>query len=329
MLQFNNVSKSYAESDKKVVCHCDLTIEQGDFLAILGPNGAGKSTLLKLAYGLLIPDEGSVQFDGQSMDVAYEALLPGHPQMEWVDQKMETLPWHTVEENIRQKLRRKDTEEQKERLAFIRSFFVLEEVWSKKAAHLSGGYQQRLALARAISIEPRMLLLDEPFSQLDPRSKNNSFSLLKKINEGLKTSILMVSHQVEEVLLHAKKAAFLQDGEIVQKDDVGAFYDFPKNRAVAEFCGEMSYLDPVEFARLFPFLKLPVMDDGLIGLRPTQLSLFPKPMPHSIKVTVKGKERRLNFQLYEVELSKRFTLLAASSLELELDSVAYLYPAKV
>jgi|GEM_PF-1176485 len=324
MLRFKNVSKSYGETAENVLEGFDLTIQKGDFLAILGPNGAGKSTLLKLAYGLLIPDEGTIEFESQSMQIAYDALLPGHPEMEWVDQKMETLPYHTVEENVRQKMRRWEFAEREQRLEFIRDFFELKDCWSMKAAKLSGGFQQRLALARAICVEPKFLLLDEPFSQLDPAAKRTSFAFLKKINQEMKTTILMVTHQVEEALFHAKEGAFLCAGKLIQKEAARSFYLHPKNRALAQFCGEISFLDQKDGKALFPTLELPTMEDGTIAIRPNVFSLYERARANSIKAKVIGKEERAHYNLYNVELSNRFSLLVSSAFNLDLEAIVYL-----
>ncbi len=273
MLNLENLSKSFSSVASPIVRNICLKVDSGSFTAILGENGAGKSTILKLCYGLLVPDAGNITYKGVSMDRVYDALLPGHPDMAWVDQKTEVLPYHTVAQNVEQKLRRFEEEERAVKLEFLKRFFAFENQWEEKAVNLSGGFQQRLCIARAIAEAPEVLLLDEPFSQQDPSSRMASSGLLKKINEELGTTILLASHQVQDAFQFCRELIFIDKGKIQQKGSPRELYFLSNSVSVAHFMGLANLYSGEEFELLFPEApEAYMLPSGQRLLRPIEIS---------------------------------------------------------
>lgn len=325
MLIIDKLSKSFAEKGSPVLNNLDFRLETGSFTALLGRNGSGKSTLLRLAYGVLRPDKGTVSFEGKGMEAVYDALLPGHPEMEWVDQKMQTLDYHSVRQNIYQKIRHWEDQEATDRIDYLMEFFDLHEYTDEKAARLSGGFQQRLALARAVATKPKLLLLDEPFSQQDPQARAEAFRLLKEINSEMGTTVLIVTHQVQEALIHCKEMAFLEDGHIIQRDEPKRFYHHPSTIQLGQFCGDLNLLDQSKFEQLFPdektFSPLP---NGNYLLRPSAFFVSSKAFAGAIKAEVREEQAHLSFSIYRLQLSADILIRVASTESFEKGQVVFL-----
>lgn len=175
----------------------DLAIEDNDFLCILGPSGCGKSTLLRIVAGLEAPSTGRVLLDGQPV------ARPG-PDRGMVFQSYTLFPWLTVEQNILFGTR--STEEKARRLISQVGLKGFEEHYPKQ---LSGGMQQRTALARALANDPKILLLDEPFGALDNQTRALMQELLLGIWEADRKTVLFVTHDIEEAIFMANRVAVM------------------------------------------------------------------------------------------------------------------------
>jgi branched-chain amino acid transport system ATP-binding protein len=202
---------------KKVVLkNISMTIEEGEIVGLIGPNGAGKSTLLKVLMGILKIPEGSVQFNGSIITNRNPDLLV-KSGLSFIPQGNRVFTELTVSENLELGgyiLGRSD-ELVKRREQILETFPDLKDKLKQNAGKLSGGEKQQLALARALMLQPRLLLMDEPSLGLSPKLVSRAFETIKKVNADLKTSVILVEQKVHELVKIAHRIYALRMGEIV------------------------------------------------------------------------------------------------------------------
>lgn len=256
-----------------------FTVQDSEFMCILGPSGCGKSTLLRMIAGFETLTEGDIQIDRESI-----ANLPANKRpTAMVFQKYTLWPHMTVHDNIAFGLGlrhlARDVIERKvqESLALV----GLSGYEARYPAQLSGGQQQRVALARAIVLEPKILLLDEPFSSLDAILRVRLREELKRIQRRLKITAIFVTHDQEEALSLADRIAVMSNGKIEQLDHPSTIYAHPQSLFVADFIGAMNLLKGTAQQGAVRIgdktLSLPsnhaVNGDVMVALRPEDLVL--------------------------------------------------------
>ncbi|MCB9222856.1 MAG: ATP-binding cassette domain-containing protein [Crocinitomicaceae bacterium] len=240
ILKVKDLTVSY---DKKpVVRKCSFTLEPGEIAVVLGASGDGKTTLLKAVAGLLPHKEGEVIYKGERVRHSNEKLVPGHDEIRLVDQDFGLDPYHNVEENIRLKLLRFDKEYQTYRIQTLLRLTNLTTYKSYQATHISGGQQQRLAIARALADEPELLLMDEPFNQLDFQTKTKISGHVKRYLKKNKISALMVTHNGVEAMEWADKIIYMEKGKIKRIDTPENFFNLPQSKREASFFGDLNKL---------------------------------------------------------------------------------------
>ncbi|WP_448595132.1 ABC transporter ATP-binding protein [Thermoflexus hugenholtzii] len=205
LLRAEGLSKSYAIRGRRVpvLRQVSLEVPEGRVLAVLGPSGAGKSTLLRLLAGLESPDEGEVRLRGNP-------VRAGHPELALMFQDPCLLPWLSVRENVRFGIRFLGLSgaESRRRVEEALAWVGLREVADWYPHQLSGGMAQRVALARALARQPRVLLLDEPFSALDAPTRQALGELIRRVaGEGI--GVVLVTHDVEEAIRLADEVMIL------------------------------------------------------------------------------------------------------------------------
>lgn len=235
MIVLNNVTKQYAEHD--ALKHLTLTIPSGSFFVLVGPSGSGKTTLLNLLNRLEEPTSGTISIDGQ--DIREEPLRALRLRTGYVLQQIALFPNLTVAENIAlvPHMKKRHAKEIETRI----------DEWLEKAGlapaayrsryprELSGGEQQRVGILRAIIGDPSVLLMDEPFSALDPISRSQLQSLIKAIHGALSMTTVFVTHDMNEALLLGDTICVMKSGEIVQVGTPDAIRDHPANDFVRHF----------------------------------------------------------------------------------------------
>ncbi len=238
-----NLRKQFGALAKPVVAVNDLNIhvEDGEFLCILGPSGCGKSTALRMVAGFEEPSSGDVQIDGQSV-----INMPANKRpTAMVFQKYTLWPHMKVYDNIAFGLRLRHLPKQqidrdvRDALELVH----LGEYGDRYPAQLSGGEQQRVAIARALVLRPKILLLDEPFSNLDALLRVRLREELRMIQRSLKITAVFVTHDQEEALSLADRIAVMRKGELQQLDKPAVIYATPRTLFVADFIGAMNLLD--------------------------------------------------------------------------------------
>jgi ABC-type nitrate/sulfonate/bicarbonate transport system ATPase subunit len=185
----------------------DLAIEPGEIVALIGPNGSGKSTLLRVIAGLLAPDRGAVAIDGQ-------AVTGPDPRVGLVFQEPRLLPWRTAAENVAYPLELAGMArgERSRRVADLLETVGLARAGAQLPSQLSGGMRQRAALARTLALEPRVLLLDEPFSALDELTRERLNLELLELAATTRTTMVVVTHSVQEAIFLADRVVVLSAG---------------------------------------------------------------------------------------------------------------------
>jgi multiple sugar transport system ATP-binding protein len=213
----------------------DLAVAPGECLALLGPSGCGKSTTLRTVAGLEKASAGRIHLDGREIT----DLEPGRRQVAMVFQSYALYPHLTVEENLALGLRVRGVPagERQRRIATVLELLQLEELRGRRPAQLSGGQRQRVALARALLREPRLVLLDEPMSNLDAQLREELRPELRRLLCGGTQPVLYVTHDQQEAIGMADRIAVLEAGRLQQVGTPRQLYRDPVNRFVAGFIG--------------------------------------------------------------------------------------------
>ena len=239
MLQVNSISFQY-RSKKPVLIDISFQLEKGEHLCVMGESGCGKSTLLKAIYGLLDIDKGSVFWDDTEVLGPKEHLVPGMDFIKHVAQDFDLMPFTSVSENIKKFLSRFYPEESEKRTQELLEVIEMTSFANTKVKNLSGGQQQRVAIARALAKEPQLLLLDEPFSQIDNFKKN---SLRRKLFAYLKEkniACIVATHDGSEALSFADKMIVIQNNQLVANNTPENLYNNPKLKYIASLFDDAS-----------------------------------------------------------------------------------------
>lgn len=244
MIKINNLRKEF---DKGVVAldNINIEIQDQEFIALLGPSGCGKSTTLNCIAGLLDTTAGEILFDGENVT----DKAPKDRNIGMVFQSYALYPHLKVIDNIAFPLKQKGVskEERHEKAREMAKKLQIEHLLDRRPTQLSGGQQQRVAMCRALVKEPKILLLDEPMSNLDARLKIEIREVIKTIQQELKVTSIIVTHDQEEAMAIADKIAILDNGNIQQFDTPEMLYEYPANLFVANFMGNppMNFIDAV------------------------------------------------------------------------------------
>jgi len=232
MIRLCNVSKRLGDFRLKNI---DLGIEDNEYFVILGPTGTGKTVILELIAGMYQPDQGEVWINERNVTTDY----PESRRIGFVYQDYMLFPHLNVQENIlfALKLQKTPARIMKQKLERMTTLLNIGQLQKRFPATLSGGEQQRVALARALIAAPEVLLLDEPLSALDPRSKEAFQQELKHIHEQIKTTTIHITHDFNEALVLADRMGIMCNGEIVQVGSPEEVFQKPCSQFVAEFVG--------------------------------------------------------------------------------------------
>ena len=238
LIELNGITKTFG--DTKALDNVSLYIRKREFITLLGPSGCGKTTMLRIIGGFEYPDEGQVLFEGR--DIA--AVPPYKRRVNTVFQKYALFPHLNVFDNIAFGLRLKKMPKAEiaERVRRMLKLVNLEGFEKRSVDAMSGGQQQRIAIARALVNEPEVLLLDEPLGALDLKLRKEMQIELKQMQQQLGITFVYVTHDQEEALTMSDTIAVMQGGRIQQIGDPKRIYDEPKNAFVADFIGESNIL---------------------------------------------------------------------------------------
>ena len=241
-VRLEQIAKSY-QAGNPVLKPFDLTVNAGELFFLLGPSGCGKSTLLRILAGLLKPDSGKIFFN----DTDVTDFPPEKRQAAMVFQSYALWPHLSVFENVAFGLRAAKVSGKviKEEVTRALEIVQLADLADRKIPSLSGGQQQRVALARALAVRPRVLLLDEPLSNLDARLRDEMRVEIRRIVKERELTALYVTHDRREALSMADRIAVLNRGSLQQIGSPEEVYGKPANRFVATFLGDGNFLDGI------------------------------------------------------------------------------------
>lgn len=209
-----------------------LIITNGERLGIMGENGSGKSSLLKSIAGLLQPAQGTIYFKGKRIEGPDEVLLPGHKKIAYLSQHFELLNnykiWELLEMSNKMEV---------ELAQQVFNICRIDHLLDRKSNEVSGGERQRIALARTLTSEPELLLLDEPYSNLDLISKNNLSKVIQDISRQLSITIVLVTHDPNDILAWAERLLIMKNGAIEQDNSPAQIMRHPSSEYVAGIMG--------------------------------------------------------------------------------------------
>ena len=273
-LEFDGIEKTYGSV--RVLHRVDLSVRDGEFVVLVGPSGCGKSTLLRSIAGLEEITAGELRIDGRRVN----EVAPKDRDVAMVFQSYALYPHMTVRENMSFALRLQRHPEADGRVAQAAAMLGLEALLDRFPRELSGGQRQRVAMGRAIVRRPKIFLFDEPLSNLDAALRQQLRVEIKRLQAGLKTTTVYVTHDQIEAMTLADRIVVLQGGVLQQVGTPDDLYFDPANRFVAGFIGSptMSFLE-----RLAP--------ERVIGVRPNDARIVPPGSPGALSATVEVVER--------------------------------------
>lgn len=243
-LQLKNLYKKY--QNNTVVNNFNIDVEKGELISILGPSGCGKTTTLRMIAGFIAPTSGEIFLSEEKITDYPPEIRP----VSTVFQNYALFPHLTVYENIEYGLRyslkvgkKLDKKEKKERAQKMISLVNLKGLENRRIDQLSGGQQQRVALARSLVLEPKVLLLDEPLSNIDTKLRETVRNEIRKIQKELGITMIFVTHDQEEAMSISDRIIVMNEGNIEQIGTPREIYTFPETVFVAEFIGKANIIE--------------------------------------------------------------------------------------
>lgn len=240
MLELKNISFTYI--DNVVIEDVSFVIKKGENIAIIGESGCGKSTLLKLIYGLYDLDKGVISYKDKIILGPKYNLIPGEDYIKYLAQDFDLMPYISVEENVGKFLSNIYRDKKKARVQELLEMVEMTEFAKVKAKYLSGGQQQRVALARVLALEPEILLLDEPFSQIDTFRKNSLRRNLFRYLKEKQITCIIATHDSTDALSFSDETIVMKNGKILAKNAPKELFENPSDKYVASLFGEINEL---------------------------------------------------------------------------------------
>ncbi|MFB6113370.1 MAG: ABC transporter ATP-binding protein [Halodesulfurarchaeum sp.] len=285
-----NVTKEFGR--ETAVDDVDLSVEDGEILGVVGPSGCGKTTTLRTIAGFETPTEGRVLFDGD--DVTH--VPPEQRNVGLVFQSYALFNNMTVLENVAFGLKMEgvETSERRERARDLLDLLDISDIEDRSPDTLSGGQQQRVGLARALAIEPGILLLDEPMTGLDAKLKHRLQREIGSLLDDLGVTALYVTHDQEEAMVMCDRIAVMNDGEIEQVGTAREIYETPANDFVADFVGSANLFDGV-------------LEDGMLDLGFGDLEIEDPPLLEGkVRVLVRPQDITVGEGGVEVDIQELY-----------------------
>ncbi|AMQ18351.1 tungstate ABC transporter ATP-binding protein WtpC [Thermococcus peptonophilus] len=328
MLEVREISKDYREFHLRDIT---FSVKRGEHFIILGPSGAGKTVLLEVIAGIIAPDSGKIFLNGEDIT----GLPPEKRGLAYIPQNYALFPNMSVFDNIAfgLKVRKVPKAEIEWKVKELSEVLGISHLLGRKPKTLSGGEQQRVAIARALAVEPELLLLDEPFANLDVQTRGRLINEMKRWKKELGFTALHVTHSFEEAVGLGDRVGVMLNGRLVQVGAVREVFSRPVSEEVARFLGFENIIEGLAEGRILRanglMIELPAEASGKIrvGIRPEDIVLSDEPLRSSMRNTfraeVVGLEElgllvRVRLKAGGVELSAFVT--RSSVLELGLDA---------
>ena len=305
IIEFKNVSKTYADTDTTVLKDISFELEEGKFYTLLGASGSGKSTILNIIAGLLDATDGDVILDNKRIND-----LPANKRnVHTIFQSYALFPNMNIFDNVAFALKIKgvDKKEIAKRVSESLKLVRLDGFEKRSITKLSGGQKQRVAIARAIIDRPKVLLLDESLSALDMKLRKDMQYELRELQQSLGITFIFVTHDQEEALAMSDWVFIMNEGEIVQSGTPTDIYDEPINHFVADFIGESNILNGrmiEDYLVEFNGQKFEAVDGGMRKNEPIEVVIRPEDiwftLPDEGKFNVKVDTQLFRGVHYEI-----------------------------
>jgi len=294
MLKVNNISFSY-NNKKSILNDFNFSLQQGEHLCVMGESGCGKSTLLKAIYGLVDLNKGAIFWNEDQIIGPKKQLVPGFGNFKYVAQDFDLMPYISVSENIKKFLSRFYPEESELRTQELLEVIQMQAFENTKVKNLSGGQKQRVAIARALAKEPQLLLLDEPFGQIDNFKKNslrrNLFGYLKEKN----IACIVATHDKNDALSFADKLLIIKDNKILENNSPKKIYNNPKEKYIAALFDDVNEI---------------IINNKTVLVYPHQIQVVGK---SKLKATVLNSYFKGSYWLIEVEFEEQSIFFSHAS----------------
>ncbi len=314
IIELDQVTMTYPGGKMPAVYDISFKVNKGEVLALLGPSGSGKTTVLRLIAGFEVPDHGKISLGGQEVSRPNHCLPPEKRGVGMVFQDYALFPHLTVAKNVAFGLRRIGAADRKQRVMEILTLVGLTGFEQCYPHELSGGQQQRVALARAIAPNPIVVLLDEPFSNLDPDMRSRMRYEVQQILKRVGTTAILVTHDHEEAFAMADHIAVLNAGRLEQLDTPEVIYHTPSTPFVADFVGHADFLPGsvegdgfihTEIGQFPNEMGYPEGASLVVMIRPDDIHLVPDPKGIG---RVVSRQFRGSENLYQISLTSGQTL---------------------
>lgn len=309
MIKIKNLSRRWDDFDLSDI---SLEVNNDEYFVILGPTGAGKTLLLELLAGFHIPDEGKIIIDEEN----YTELPPNKRGFAFVYQDYMLFPHMNVEENIAYGLKMKNEKNIDKKVENIAEKVDVTHLLERKPLTLSGGEQQRVSLARAIVLNPDILLLDEPLGSLDYKTAKNLRELVKKLHNKFDGTIIHVTHNQEEAVTLGDRVAVMKQGEIEQIGKPEEIMRKPHSKFIAEFVGTGNIfhgvanrdkdITTINVKDKKIFSTAPMSGEVVVTIRPEDIIISKESFESSARNSFKGEIKRIidrgNFHEIQVDI---------------------------
>jgi len=328
-LTLENLVKIFetGKNSLKAVDNVSVKVKEGELVTLLGPSGCGKTTTLRMIAGFEIPTSGKIFIDGKEIS----SIPPNQRPTTMVFQNYALFPHMTVFENISYglKIRKEPLRNIKKKTEKIINLVGLEGLSKRSPAHLSGGQQQRVSLARSLVMEPKVLLLDEPLSNLDAKLRISTRLEIRKLQQRIGITSVYVTHDQEEAMTLSDRVVIMNEGKIQQLGTPQEIYAYPTNYFVADFIGKANFLNG-KVLRVLPSKKLEIEVNGckfaiglhnrffkendkiLLLMRPESVDLFPK-KPQSIVGVIQQIIYLGSHLVYEIKVNEGIVTVEISN----------------
>ncbi|MBT7075895.1 MAG: ABC transporter ATP-binding protein [Anaerolineae bacterium] len=311
IVTFTHITKTYPKRDIPVLDDFSLEVKSGELVSLLGPSGIGKSTLLKLIAGIEKPDAGDILFNSESI----LPIAPNQREAVFMFQKAYLFPFLSVGENIEFGLKVKGfaTKARLIKVAEMLDLIGLPGIENRRPNELSGGEQQRVALARSLVIRPKVLLLDEPFNSLDRPVRLNLQEAVRNIQRELGITTILVTHDLEEAMSMSDRMALMMGGKVAAVDTPQLLFQKPPSVETAKFVGVKLFIEGVASSGTLvsaEWGELRIEDDAKAGrsvyaIRPEHFRVIKEKSENSFSGVVQNSVYRGEHIEMQVALSQK------------------------
>ncbi|MFW6293838.1 MAG: ABC transporter ATP-binding protein, partial [Spirochaetota bacterium] len=274
MIEIENLMFRYPGADEYALERIGLSVPEGSVTVVAGESGSGKTTLLRLIAGFQVPDAGTIRIAGVPMSEAGRVVVPEERHVGVVFQDFALFPHLTVERNVEFGIARLPREVRRRRVAECIELLGIGRLSGRYPHELSGGQAQRVAIARALAPSPRIIVMDEPFNNLNVALRHELVPVVARVLRATGITSIIVTHDPHEAYELADEMVLLKDGRIEQIGAPRALYESPQTRYVAHFFGPVNEIaaDSV-LGRVLAHERLPTIGDDTIIVRPERLSV--------------------------------------------------------